>query len=581
MTLPDGLRVGLSTSRERLLQTYSIGVFDRIGVRINSLSAGDRFILYLLSMLVCITSLVGLYTLEQSLLIVEPAFGGSLVEGELGSPRFINPLLALSDADRDLSALTYAGLMGLSGSGTLIPVLAESYDVSEDGKTYTFILRKNLKFSDGTPLTAADVVFTVQKAQVSAIKSPEYAKWSGVSVSSPDTSMVRFTLAKPYAPFLELTTLGILPERLWRDVSNEQFPFSTLETNPVGAGPFKVKNVSRDSTGLIKSVSLIANPSYALGRPYLDSITFEFYPRTEDLASALSSGEIESAYDVPAKGALTAPYARVFGVFWNQNEKPVYARAEVRKALSLALDRQKVVSSVLSGYATPIMGPVPPNGTITQVAIPQSEGKTAAAAKTLEDAGWSYDGSAHVWKNAAAKQTLDTITIRTSNVPELKNVATAVKADWEQLGIPVSIELYEPGDLSQNIIRPRKYEALLYGMVIGRNQDLYAFWDSQERNDPGLNIALYANKTVDSLLEDARSNTDSTARLNDLQKIENTVAADYPAAFIYAPDFTYAVPSDLKGVALPQIVTPADRFAAVASWYRVTDAVWPFWARQK
>jgi peptide/nickel transport system substrate-binding protein len=362
-------------------------------------------------------------------------------------------------------------------------------------------------------------------------------------------------------------------------VSNEEFPFSNLETNPVGAGPFKVSDVSRDASGLVRSVSLAANPQYVLGRPYLDSIRFDFYSRAEDLAAAVRNGAIESAYGIAAKGALTAPYARVFGVFWNPSESQVYARAEVRKALSLALDRQNIVDTVLGGYATAIMGPVPPGENVQQVPVPSSENPAAAAARVLQSAGWTYDGSSRLWKNTSAKQTLDRITLRTSNVPELKNVASAVKADWEKFGIQVDIELYEPGDLSQNVIRPRKYEALLYGMVIGRDQDLYAFWASQERNDPGLNIALYANKTVDALLEHARASADPAERAADLQKIENIVAADYPAAFIYAPDFTYAVPADLRGVELSQIIIPADRFATVASWYRSTDRVWPFFAK--
>ncbi len=551
-------------------------MLERVSARVRALSSGDRVLFYLIAILVSIASLASLYTLEQSLLVQVPSYGGTLVEGDLGSPRFINPLLAISDADRDLSTLTYAGLMGLSGNGELVPVLAKGYVISPDRRTYTFTLRKDAKFSDGTPVTANDVVFTVQKAQDPALKSPEYADWSGVEVVAIDQRTVQFTLPKPYAPFLELTTLGILPSGLWANVSDEEFPFSTLETNPVGAGPFKVVGISRDSSGLIWSVSLAANPNFVLGRPYLDTIRFAFYSSTEDLSNALASGAVDSAYDVSRTGALTAPYARVFGVFWNPSEKQVYARVEVRKALSLALDRQSIVNTVFDGYATAIMGPIPPGGSVRQVAIPPSNNPTATAAGVLEAAGWTYDGSARVWKNVGAKQTLDSITLRTSNVPELKAVASAVKADWEKLGIPVSIELYEPGDLSQNVIRPRKYEALLYGMVIGRDQDLYAFWDSQERNDPGLNIALYANKAVDSLLEDARGSADNGQRAADLQKIEDLVAADYPAAFLYAPDFTYVVPKDLHGVELPQITVPADRFATVASWYRFTDAVWPF-----
>lgn len=564
---------------ERIARVRDISALNRLDEQVRALSAGDRVIFYALAILLGAAALSGLYALEQSLLVEVPAYGGTLVEGEVGSPQFINPLLAVSDADRDLSALVYAGLMGLSGSGELVPVLAEGYAVGDGGKTYTFTLREDAVFSDGTPVTADDVVFTVEKAQNAALKSPKYADWAGVNASASDRRTVRFTLAKPYAPFPWLTTLGVLPSRVWRNVSNEAFPFSTLETNPIGAGPFTVRSVSRDASGLIKSVSLDANPRYALGRPYLDGIRFIFYSRGEDLTEAIASGEVGSAYGIATPSALTAPYARVFGVFWNTNEERVFARAEVRKALSLALNRGALVESALGGYATAVMGPVPPGANITQAPVPDSERPTAEAATLLQTAGWAYDGAARTWKHAGAKQTLDRITLRTSNVPELKNVASAVKADWEKLGIAVDIELYEPGDLSQNVIRPRKYEALLYGMVIGRDQDLYAFWSSQERNDPGLNIALYANKTVDTLLENARGSADQKTRAAALQKIENIVAADYPAAFIYAPDFIYAVPNDLRGVTLPQIVTPSDRFATVASWYRATEAVWPFFAR--
>ncbi len=572
---------------EKLKRVRSVVALDRLQERVSSLSSGDRVIFYALAILVSIASILSLYELEKSLLVTVPAYGGTLVEGELGNPRFINPLLAMSDADRDLSTLVYAGLMGLSGDGSLVPVLASEYKISPDGKTYTFTLRENINFSDGTPVTASDIVFTVEKAQDPALKSPEYANWSGVGVEAVDARTIVFKLSKSYAPFLGLTTLGILPARLWQKISNEEFPFSTLETNPIGAGPFVINDVSRNSSGLIERVSLKANSRYALGRPYLDGIKFNFYPRIEDLEGAFKSGSIKSAYDLPIDSngdkqefrTMTAPYTRVFGVFWNPSEKQVYARVEVRKALSLALNREKIVSETLGGYATSIMGPVPPGGSVKQVAIPKSENPTASARTILEANGWTYDGQARIWKNSSAKQQLDRIVLRTSNVPELKNVAGAIKTDWENLGVSVDIELYEPGDLSQNVIHPRKYEALLYGMVIGRDQDLYAFWDSQERNDPGLNISLYVNKTVDTLLESVRSSIDPVVRADSLQKIEDTIASDYPAAFLYSPNFIYLTPRTLNGVELPQIINPADRFATVTSWYVETDSVWPFFAK--
>lgn len=565
--------------KERLSAHRTLAAITRLEERVKRLSKGDRVLFYFFATLFASACLYGLYALQQSLLVTVPAYGGTLVEGAVGSPQFINPLLAISDADNDLSALSYAGLMGVSNAGSLMPVLAESYEMSPDGKTYTFTLRDNALFSDGRPVTAQDVVFTIQKAQDPGLKSPRYADWAGVSVSAIDSRTVQFSLSKPYAPFLGLTTIGILPERLWKNVANEQFPFSTLQVSPVGAGPFVVSKVTRDASGLVSSVHLVANKYYAPGRPYLDAIHFKFYSRNEDLADAVRNGDVESAYDVVHQSVLTAPYARVFGVFFNSTEKPVLARLEVRKALSLALDREYITNSVLGGYATPVIGPVPPGDTVKPTPVPQFENPTAEAARILEASGWAYNGTSRVWENTKAKQTLDRITIRTSNVPELKNVASAVKTDWEKLGITVTVELYELGDLSQAVIRPREYEALLYGMVIGRDQDLYAFWSSQERNSPGLNIALYANKTVDTLLEDARSSTSVETRTNNLQKIEDIIAAEYPAAFAYAPSFIYAVPQNLRGVQLPQIITPADRFASVATWYRSSDKVWPFFVQ--
>ncbi len=588
--------------RGQLVRVRNVPAFERMSAHIRTLSIGDRIIFYGLTALVMGISLFSFYSLEQSILVEVPAYGGIIKEGVVGSPRFIHPLLAISDADRDLSALTYAGLMGISGAGELVPVLAEKYTISDDEKTYTFTLRKDTVFSDGTPVTANDVVFTVQKAQNPAIKSPRYADWAGVQVSFVDQQTVRFVLTKPYAPFLGLTTLGILPSTLWKNISDSEFQLSSLQTNPIGAGPFKIDEVSRGKTGLIESVSLIKNKHYLLGRPYLDGINFTFYSRTEDLANALKNGLIESGYDLPALGKenkiLTAPYNRIFGVFFNPSGKQIFSRIEIRKALSIALDRKNIIDTALGGYATAIIGPVPPGGLTQQkISVPQFINHPAAAKEVLQSAGWKYDESARAWilKGSIKKDTkvsgaktdtttkvaemkLDTITIRTSNAPELKSVAHAVKADWEKLGITVNTELYEQGDLSQNVIRPRKYEALLYGMVIGRDQDLYAFWDSKNRNDPGLNIAQYTNKAVDDLLLKIRSSTNKETRRASLEKIQETIANEYPAAFIYEPNFTYVVPKDLKNVTLPQIIIPADRFATVASWYRSTDTVWPIFA---
>ncbi|MBU2220650.1 peptide ABC transporter substrate-binding protein [Patescibacteria group bacterium] len=553
--------------------------FETLSAHIRSLSYGDKLIVSVLGLLVLGSSLAGLYALERSLLVEVPAQGGSLTEGIVGSPRFVNPLLALSDADRDLTALTYAGLMGVDSDGSLIPVLAESYTVSEDGKEYLFTLRTSARFSDNTPVTAEDVVFTVEKAQDPTLKSPELANWANIKAEIVDARTVRFLLPKPYAPFLVDTTLGILPAHLWRNIPVDEFPFSPLMTEPVGAGPFQAMNIVRGKKGTITSYELRAFPKFVLGRPYLDRIVLRFYDTTETLASAYRRGVVESAYGINTPGALRVPYSRVFGAFFNADENPVFAQAEVREALSLAIDRRTLVSTALGGNATPLFGPVPPGSGITQPEIPVEDG-VLLATELLEESGWEQDQETGVWENVKEKLILETLTLKTSNVPELKAVATSIESDWERLGIQTEIELYEPGDLASSVIRPRAYEILLFGMVIGRDQDLFAFWDSGERSDPGLNIAGYANRSVDTLLESARVELNPEIARADLQKLSDVIASEYPAAFTHTPDFLYAVPQSVQGIRLVQITAPADRFAAVHTWYRRSELVWPFFVSQ-
>lgn len=572
--LPRPTRDGSSKPSRNPLRT----VVEKIATYLRSLPPSDRIIAYALLGIIAVLGLSSLYALERTFLVEVPARGGTLTEGIIGFPRFVNPILAISDTDKDLAALTFAGLMGHDGKGALIPVIAEHYELSEDGKVYTFTLRDNVTFSDGTPITADDVVFTIEKVQDPELKSPVYANWANIHVESVDARTVRFTLPKAYAPFLEDATLGILPSHLWRDVRNEEFAFSPLMTEPVGAGPFKVTSFSRGKNGIISSYTLHAFNGFALSRSYLDSITVKLYKDEDELLDALRKHQIESAYGTPDPNALRVPYARVFGIFFNTNENKALESLAVRKALSLALDRDAIVNDILGGYATPIMGPVPPGSGVTLTQVTAVSGDIEGASEVLTEAGWVYDEEARVWKNDKEKRELR-LTLRTANVPELKLVAQKAQEDFARLGVPTALEVFEPSALTQEVIRPRKYEALLFGMVVGQERDLYAFWHSGERSDPGLNIALYSNKSVDALLEKIRSVSNLEERLDGLATIEREIGGDYPAVFTHAPEFTYTLPKDLRGVALTQIASPSDRFMDVHSWYRKSEAVWP-WFRK-
>jgi peptide/nickel transport system substrate-binding protein len=536
------------------------------------LPPGDKAVAGFLLFLTLAACASGLAAIARSFQVEIPAYGGGFTEGVVESPRFANPVLAVSDSDRDMVALTYAGLMGHDASGKLIPVLAQSYSVSEDGTIYTFVLRPGVHFSDGAPVTADDVVYTVEKAQDPSIKSPLFGSWSNIRAEAVDAKTVRFTLPKAYAPFLEDATLGILPEHIWQDVGDEEFPFSTYNTMPVGAGPFVAESVSRDSKGTITGYRLAAFDGYALGRPYLSRIRLSFYADSEALRDAYVSGQIDSAYGLARDGALSAPYARVFGVFFNSAKNQALDDLDVRKALSLAIDRTKLTKEIFGGYATPLAGPLPAGSGVRALPLPDEATRIEDAKSALEDAGYEYDAAAKTWSKDGEELKM---TLTTSNIPELKAVAEYVRKDWEALGIPVELELEDPSSLTQSVIRPRSYSALLFGEVVGTTPDLYAFWSSTEGTDPGLNIANFKNTDVDELLTKSRSEPDPQARLESLSEAQQKIADSYPAVFLYTPDFLYVAPERISGIRLSEVTTPADRFWGISSWYRYTEHVWP------
>jgi peptide/nickel transport system substrate-binding protein len=546
---------------------------------------------------VMVVSAVALiYILNSQLIVAIPGYGGSVSEGIVGSPRFINPVLAISDADRDLSVLVYSGLLRATPEGDYLPDLAESYTVSPDGLSYTFILRKNAVFHDGKPVTAEDVVFTVAKTQEPAIKSPIRANWNGVVAEAVDEHTVRFTLKSPYAPFVQNATLGILPKHLWQNVSAEEFPFSELNVSPVGSGPFKVDTITRTASGIPSSYELRAFNKYALGKPYFSFMTFKFYQSEASLRDALAHGDIEAASglssgtlaSLPEAHVLRAPLNRVFGVFFNQNQSEILRDYDVRRALQDSVDQKALVEEVLGGYGTPLTGPVPPNilpsGASPASGTPGTTTERALAAQQrLISKGWKLgeDGflSKTTGKGKDAKTVALAFSLSTGNVPELRAAAEYLKREWGKVGINVDVKLFDQGDLSQNVIRPRKYDALLFGEVVSRELDLFPFWHSSQRNDPGLNIAGYANSTADKILEDLRETSSESKRAELYTKFAAELSKDIPAVFLYAPDFVYSIPEDIVGVGLGFIETPSDRFLSAPLWHRETDYVWPLFGR--
>lgn len=565
---------------------------------IASFSITEKIIFYFFLGVFIVSSALLLWKVNQSFLVEFPAYGGQLKEGIIGSPRFINPILAMSDADRDMTSLIYSGLMKSNSEGDLVPDLAESYSISKDGLVYKFKLKDNAYFHNGEKVTADDVEFTINKTQDSALKSPKRANWDGVALKKLNDKEIEFVLKQPYSPFLENTTLGILPKKIWANFDSDQFSFSLFNIEPVGSGPYKVKGLEKDSYGIPTYYTLASFNKYALGAPHIKKLLITFYQNEKTLIDAFKRRDIESVSAISSENAealknesgvkiIQSPLPRVFGVFFNQSQAPVLANKEVREALGSAIHKDRIVKEVLSGYGIEINSPIPPDlleikdGDENEAngKKEDSSSKTEKASALLQDNGWKMNTEEKILEKKVKNETQKLrFSISTANTPELKNVAEIVKEEWEKLGAQIEVKIFEAGDLNQNVIRPRKYDALLFGEIVGRDLDLFAFWHSTQRKDPGLNIALYANSKADKLLEDGRKIEDKAERMQKYKQFENEISKDLPAVFLYSPDFIYIIPEKIKGYSIGQVITPADRFLNVNEWYADTEKVWRIFA---
>ncbi|MBX9765184.1 hypothetical protein K2X83_00925, partial [Patescibacteria group bacterium] len=370
----------------------SFPLLETVRARTSFFTPLDWFVVSLLGIVMGLSAATMLAGVSLALTNEVPTRGGSYSEGIIGSPRFVNPVLAVSETDRDVTALVFSGLMRINPDGTMTPDLAERYSISEDLQTYTFVLKEDARFHDGSPLTAEDVVFTVRAAQNPDIKSPRRADWEGVEVVATDQRTVVFTLKEPYALFLENTSLGILPKKLWEKITSEEFPFTTLNTNPIGSGPYDVVSVRENSSGIPVEFSLRAF-SDGVRIPYIENFMVRFYANDEDLQNALNKGEVKAASSINPKSvtkdvtAHEAVFGRIFAVFLNQNQNQLFADVIVREALHTTLDKNQIIDTVLSGYGTAIEGPLPPQS-LGSAGVATSTDRTEKAREILREDGW-------------------------------------------------------------------------------------------------------------------------------------------------------------------------------------------------
>ncbi|MDA1335087.1 MAG: peptide ABC transporter substrate-binding protein [bacterium] len=515
-----------------------------------------------------------------------PAPGGSITEGIVGTPRFINPLLAISEADRDLTRIIFSGLMKADGRGGLEPQLADNFVISEDGLTYTFTLKEHLYWHDNVPVTADDIAFTIELTKNPKIRSIKLAQWEGTEVKVIDEKTIQFILQRPFSPFLENTTLGIMPKHLWENIPAEQFALIDLNTEPIGSGPFFIESISRTGTGIITKYTLERFNRF-VPRAHLKRVIVRFYQTDIELEKALEGGIVDAGSadinKVP-KGLkrLDVNLPLIVGVFFNQDQYTPFKNASLREALHVATDRERIIESARGGNAVATSLPIPPGTFAHAGSLENTEYNVERARQILTDAGItdSEEDEDSIVEIKVSKTEYAPVRFKlaTPENPEFVRTAELIKSMWAEIGVEVTIERFEQGDLEQSIIRTRDYDALLFGQVYGYETDPYGFWHTSQSKHPGSNIALYANTKVDSLLDAAHKAISRDRREELYTFFQEAISEDRPAVILYSPSYVYYVPVGLLGIDLRQIPFPQERFTDIEHWYIHTKNVWNIFA---
>lgn len=495
----------------------------------------------------------------RSVTELKPANGGHIIEGVVGQPTTLNPLVApSSDADQDLRYLVHAGLLKVDQNGNFVPDLAESMpEASADLKTYTVRLKKNIYWQDGRPITADDVVHTVKSILNKSAGSSLRNSFKFTKVEIIDGQTLQFKLREPAVTFTDNLLIPLIP--LHVENYNDQ--------KPIGAGPYVVKKYRYRSNGEVAEVDLEANKFYNPHRPYISKITLKFYGSSEELTAAYKQKRITSFGVLPSNEQIrlqtgsrivnvTLPQYQA--VFFNQELNEALKNLQVRQALQLGTERQQIIDEVYGGKAAGLGGPV-----VGEELVPAPAFSPVDANKLLDQAGWAVMENGFRTKGDAILQ----INLSTSNSPALVRTAEILKEQWAKLGVKLEIHSLPYPQLDEQVIRPRAFQALLIIENVGHDPDPYPFWHSSQVIDPGLNLSNFKSNEADKYIVAARTTADPNLRKTDYAKFIDIVNSYSPAVFLVRPSYLYVVQDNIKNLNPASIAVPYERFAGISEWY--------------
>jgi peptide/nickel transport system substrate-binding protein len=569
--------------RMRKLQVEELGQQAERGLernffrRLERLADVRRFVLTWIILVVLLGGSVaaqigGLRSYYQ---VPAPVPGGSFSEGILGSFTNANPLYATSPVDIAASKLLFASLFTYDQNNNLTGDLATDYSVDERGTTYTVHLRPNLVWHDGKPLTADDVVFTYELIQNPDARSPLNPSFQGIVVKALDKTTVTFKLPGTLSSFPYSLTNGIVPKHVLSGVSMSALrtqPFNTVR--PVGAGPFKFSTleVTGDSAATREErLALDAFDRYHTGKPKLDRFVIHSFRSQERMVQSFKSQEINAMAGLSKKpDDLAKSSARLYNMpltaavmtFFKTSEG-VLSDPKVRQALVRATNQESVIKS-LDYPSLPVREPLLPKQVGYNPAYQQAPYNLAEANTMLNTAGW-VKGKDGIRRKDGAKLTFSMVAQDNS---EYANVARVLQKNWHAAGVDVDVILEGDTDF-QSTLSSHSYDALLYGISIGKDPDVLVYWDSKYadvRAENRLNFSEYKSTVADTALQAGRTRSDPALRSIKYQPFLQAWRDDAPAVGLYQPRFLYITHGPIYGLSEHPINAEVERFTNVQNW---------------
>lgn len=482
----------------------------------------------------------------------EPVPGDAIVVASIGDAKRLNPIIANDSASGDINGLVFNGLIRYDKDLHFEGDLAESWDISDDGLIITFHLRSGVKWHDGQPFTAEDVLFTYQKLIDPNVATPygaDYQRLDKVEVL--DTLTFRVTYKEPFAPALESWSMGIIPKHILegKDINTDEF-----NRHPVGTGPYRFKAWL---TG--QKIVLTANDAYFKGRPNIDEYNYRIIPDPATMFQELRSKGVDMMGLTPlqfSRQTDTPFFKENFRKFRYPSNGYTYlgynlkdskfSDKQVRQALAYAINKEDIVKGVRLGLGSPATGPYPPHYWAYNPNARTYPYDPEKAKAMLHEAGWAdTNGDGILDKDGRPFQF--TIITNLGN-DERKQAAEIIQQNLKAVGIDVKIKVVEWQAFINEFVDKRQYEAIILGWSIGLDPDTYIMWHSSQTGPNQYNFVSYSNPEVDELLIQGRKTFELEKRKAIYQKIHAILAEDQPYCFLYVPDALPVVDARFHGI---------------------------------